>query len=121
MNFETGKQFKDDFGMTIADANGKLRARKKVSDDIFALKLYLNGLDIVTGEKAKPTKEERKKIESELEKMYLIQVIKGLNMTNKQKLNLYRMTVVKFPITLRVFHFKGLAITKKMYETGELF
>jgi len=72
MNFEIEKQFKDDFGMTIAEAERKLRARKKASDDIFALKLYLNGLDVVTGEKVKPTKDERKKIESEIDKLYLI-------------------------------------------------
>jgi len=41
-------------------------------------------------------------------------------MTDKQKLTACRMTLTKFPIMMRVFHFKGLAVTKEMFETGEL-
>ncbi len=41
-------------------------------------------------------------------------------MTDKQKLTACRTTLTKFPVIMRVFYFKGLAVTKEMFETGEL-
>lgn len=74
MNFEAEKQFKKDFGITINEAERKLRKRKSASDEIFSLKLYLNGFDIVTGQKVDvmPSKEEVAEIEKRITELYKI-------------------------------------------------
>lgn len=72
MNFEAQLQFKKDFGMTIQQAEEISRNRIKASDEIFSLKLYLNGLDAVTGENVNPSENERKEIEERIEKLYKV-------------------------------------------------
>lgn len=47
------KQFKADFGMTLDTATRKHNQNKRNSDEIYALKMALNGVDFVTGEKIK--------------------------------------------------------------------
>ncbi len=48
---EIEKQFKKDFGMTLDAATRKHNQNKRNSDEVYALKMALNGVDFVTGEK----------------------------------------------------------------------
>lgn len=48
---EIERQFKKDFGMTLDEATRKHNQNKKNSDEIYALKMALNGVDVVTGGK----------------------------------------------------------------------
>jgi len=48
---EIEKQFKKDFGITLDAATRKHNQNKRNSDEVYALKMALNGVDFVTGEK----------------------------------------------------------------------
>ena len=68
-SFEIEKQFKKDFGMTLGQATRLNENRKKKSDEIFALKLALNGFDIITGGKAELTEDDKAAIKSRLHQL----------------------------------------------------
>lgn len=71
--FEIEKQFKKDFNMTLDQAIRIHNKSKSMSDELFALKLALNGVDIVTGGKAVLSDEDKSIVKArinELENKY---------------------------------------------------
>ncbi len=60
------KQFKKDFGFTIADAERKLQAIKDKNREIYTLKCLLNGYDIESSSPIKIDGEQRISIKKRL-------------------------------------------------------
>ena len=55
--FQKEKQFKADYGMTINEAELIIITKKRNTKELLHLRALVNGLDLITGEKASLDKE----------------------------------------------------------------
>ncbi len=63
------KQFKKDFGFTIADAERKIQAFKDKNREIYTLRCLLNGYDIESSSPIETNEEQRASIEKRLNEL----------------------------------------------------
>ena len=68
---EIEKQFKKDIGMTISNAEIKLRDIKRNSNEIFNLRCSLNGFCSVTNEKITLSNDEIKIVQSRIDELLM--------------------------------------------------
>lgn len=67
--FEIERQFKKDFAMTLNEAERKVSAMKRSSEEKYYLQCLLGGFDIKTGDKAIIDEKQKEEIQERLNEL----------------------------------------------------